>query len=333
MRKQLVIGLSFLALTGLGGVRDFSVNGYQQNVASTYIHFVRTCQNQTFEPLSRASLELGLPNRNSFQTTSVQFITGGKNLDFGNMDFPDPTIEKCKRYGYSLTSCNAGQLQGLKCPYNTAYFDRCCDSRYKYDKSACNYPNTVSGDSCGGKYMCYCDRNLYPLTGCSSPQVPEGTGCVEEGVTYYEKCVCPSNYNQTCDGLNQEGVGKGCTQNGVTYYTSCQCKSGYNMTCTELGPVTPSDYCLMNGIKYYNNCKTCENKCSLSSCPQNVSCEYEDCSQKYCANACLSGYTYWCTTPETDCAKLGYVNSVSECGYYSYVKCPYNEAAVFCDKN
>ena len=333
MRKQLVIGLSFLALTGLGGVRDFSVNGYQQNVASTYIHFVRTCQNQTFEPLSRASLELGLPNYKSFQTASVQFITGKKNLDFGNMDFGDPTIEQCKKEGYSLTSCDVGLLPGLKCPYNSTYFDKCCDSRYKYDKSACSYPNTVSGDSCGGKFMCYCDRNLYPLTGCSSPQVPEGTGCTEEGVTYYSKCVCPSNYNQKCDGQNQEGVGEGCTQNGVTYYTSCQCKSGYNMTCTELGPVTPSDYCLMNGIKYYNNCKTCENKCSLSSCPQNVSCEYEDCSQKYCANACLSGYAYWCTIPETDCAKLGYVNSVSECGYYSYVKCPYNEAAVFCDKD
>ena len=229
---------------------------------------------------------------------SVQFITGGKNVDFGNMDFTDPTIEQCQRYGYSLTSCSAGQLQGLKCPYNSAYFDRCCDGRYKYDQSACTYPNTVSGDSCGGKYMCYCDRDLYPIESCSSPQVPSGSSCTEEGKTYYEKCVCPSNYNQTCDGLNQEGSGTGCTYNGTTKYTSCQCKSGYNMTCTELGPVTPSDYCLMNGIKYYNNCKTCENKCSLSSCPAGNVCEYEDCSQKYCVTGCAVGYkdldNYWC---------------------------------------
>ena len=145
--------------------------------------------------------------------------------------------------------------------------------------------------------MCYCDRSLYSVTGCSSPQVPEGTGCVEEGVTYYSKCVCPSNYNQTCDGQNQQGVGTGCTQNGVTYYTSCQCKSGYK-TCSDLGPVTPTDYCLMNGIKYYNNCKTCDFKCSLSSCPAGNVCEYEDCSQKYCVTGCAVGYkdldNYWC---------------------------------------
>ena len=333
MRKQLAIGISVLALTALGGVSENNVSITWQGANPQYTHLVHTSLNQTFEPMSRAGLGLSLPNRKSFKTSSVQFITGGSNIDFGNMDFGDPTIDQCKKEGYSLTTCGAGLLPGLKCPYNSAYFDKCCDARYKYDKSACSYPNTVSGDSCGGKYMCYCDRSLYPVSGCSAPQVPEGSGCVEDGKTYYSKCVCPSNYNQKCDGQNQQGVGTGCTQNGVTYYTSCQCKSGYSMTCSDLGPVTPSDYCLMNGIKYYNNCKTCDFKCSLASCPLNASCEYEDCSQKYCANSCASGYTYWCTTPETDCAKLGYVNSVSECGYYSYMKCPYNEAAVFCDKD
>ena len=298
MRKQLAIGLSWFALTGFGNANQFGVSFNSQDATSKYTHLEEASLNQTFEPMSRASLEIGLPYRFSFQTASVQFITGGGNLDFGNMDFTDPTIEQCQKDGYSLTNCGSGQLQGLKCPYNSAYFDKCCDSRYKYDKSACSYPNTVSGDSCGGKYMCYCDKSLYSVTGCSSPQVPEGTGCTEEGVTYYSKCVCPSNYNQTCDGQNQEGVGTGCTQNGVTKYTSCQCKSGYNMTCSDLGPVTPTDYCLMNGTKYYNNCKTCENKCSLSSCPAGNVCEYEDCSQKYCVTGCATGYkdldNYWC---------------------------------------
>ena len=298
MRKQLAIGLSMLTLTGMGGVSENSfVSVEGQGVSQQYTHLVETSLNQSFEPMSGASLEIGLPTHLNFKTASVSFITGGQNLDFGNIDFGDPTIEQCKKEGYSLTNCGAGLLPGLKCPYNTAYFDKCCDSRYKYDKSACSYPNTVSGDSCGGKYMCYCDRSLYSVTGCSSPQVPEGTGCVEEGVTYYSKCVCPSNYNQTCDGQNQQGVGTGCTQNGVTYYTSCQCKSGYNMTCSDLGPVTPTDYCLMNGIKYYNNCKT-DFKCSLLSCPAGNVCEYEDCSQKYCVTGCAVGYkdldNYWC---------------------------------------
>ena len=329
MRKQLAIGISVLALTALGGVSENNVSITWQGANPQYTHLVHTSLNQTFEPMSRAGFGLSLPNRKSFKTSSVQFITGGSNIDFGNMDFGDPTIDQCKKEGYSLTSCDVGLLPGLKCPYNSAYFDKCCDARYKYDKSACSYPNTVSGDSCGGKYMCYCDRSLYPVTGCSAPQVPEGTGCVEDGKTYYSKCVCPSNYNQKCDGQNQQGVGTGCTQNGVTYYTSCQCKSGYSMTCSDLGPVTPSDYCLMNGIKYYNNCKTCENKCSLDSCPTGNICEYEDCSQKYCDIGCATNYTYWCTSPQTNCTTLGYTKSASQCPN-GYVKCPYNNAAVFC---
>ena len=296
MRKQLAIGISLLALTALGGVSENSVSVNGQGIASQYTHLVNL--NQTFEPTSGASLTVGLPNRKNFKTSSVQFITGGGNLEFGNIDFTDSTVDQCQKAGYSLTSCSAGLLPGLKCPYNAAYFDKCCDSRYKYDKSACTYPNTVSGDSCGGKFMCYCDRSLYPVTGCSAPQVPEGSGCVEEGVTYYSKCVCPSNYNQKCDGQNQQGVGMGCTQNGVAKYTSCECKGGYNMTCDDLGPVTPSDYCLRNGIKYYNNCKTCEYKCTLDSCPDGLVCEIEDCSQKYCATGCAIGTVdldnYWC---------------------------------------
>ena len=102
------------------------------------------------------------------------------------------------------------------------------------------------------------------------------------------------------------------------------------MTCGDKGPVTPSDYCLLNGIKYYNNCKTCENKCTLASCPAGASCTYEDCSQKYCAVGCATNYTDWCTKPETDCAKLGYTKAASDCSH-GYLKCPYNSSAVFCE--
>ncbi|MBS7095425.1 MAG: hypothetical protein KH081_08835, partial [Azospirillum sp.] len=117
----------------------------------------------------------------------------------------------------------------------------------------------------------------------------------------------------------------------TTKYTACECKPGYNQTCTELGPVTPSDYCQMNGVKYYNNCKTCENKCKLDSCPAGVSCTLEDCSGKYCDVGCATGYVNWCTKPETDCAKLGYTKSVSQCAD-GYLQCPYNSAAVFCEE-
>ena len=329
MRKQLVIGLSAFALTALGGASENLVLKVERGAYQQYTHLTNSNQSQIYEPWSWASLIIGLPNRFNFKTASVSFITNNKELEFGDIEFEDPTIDQCKRYGYGVSSCPEGSHLGSVCPYNGAYSDRCCDNKYKYDKNECTFPKIVSEDSCGGKYMCYCDRSLYPETKCSSPMVAEGNGCEEDGVTYYAKCVCPPSYSQTCDGKNQQGSGMGCTQNGTTKYTSCQCKAGYNMTCSDLGPVTPNDYCLLNGVKYYNNCKTCENKCSLNSCPTGVSCTYEDCSQKYCDNGCLGGYIDWCTKPETDCAKLGYTKTVSQCSD-TYLKCPYNSAAVAC---
>ena len=170
MRKQLAIGLSLLALTGMGGVSEnsfISVND-KQGVSQQYTHLIEASRNQTFEPMSRASLEVGLPNRSNFKTASVQFITGGKSLTFEIPEFPDNTPDQCKNFGYTLTSCPSGNPSGI-CPYNSAYFKECCDVRYKYNKNECTYPNTVSGDSCGGKFMCYCDRSLYPETKCISP--------------------------------------------------------------------------------------------------------------------------------------------------------------------
>ena len=298
MRKQLAIGISVFALTAWGGVSENSVSTIEQGVTHQYTHLIETSQSQTYEPLSWASLDVDLPNRFNFKTASVSFITGSDNLTFEVPEFTDDSPDKCKQLGYTQTSCTTGNPTTF-CPYNNSYFKDCCDAQYKYSKEECTYPKTVSGDSCGGKYMCYCDRSLYPETKCASPMVAEvGDSCVEDGVTYYAKCVCPSSYSQTCDGLNQEGSGEGCTQNGVTKYTSCQCKSGYNMTCSDMGPVTPSDYCLKDGVKYYNNCKTCENKCTLDKCPAGNICEYEDCSQKYCVTGCAVGYkdldNYWC---------------------------------------
>ncbi len=301
MRKQLAIGISLLALTAWGGVSENNfVLTNSKGVFQKYTHLVKTSLNQTFGPMSRASLDLGLPNRNSFQTASVQFITGGGDIEFGSVEFEDPSINNCKKLGYPLNKCEAGSWSFDFCPYNREYFKTCCADSYKYTSATCNHPNELSSDSCGGKYRCVCNRTLYPVSKCISPQIGASDRCVEEGTTYYSECVCPSNYNQTCTGANQEGAGVGCTYNGVTKYTACQCKAGYNMTCSELGPVTPSDYCLMNGVKYYNNCKTCDFKCSLDSCPVGNICEYEDCSQKYCTIGCATGYkdldNYWCNS-------------------------------------
>ena len=295
----------------------------------------RLLSSSDISQLSPQGFSLSLPEQTPItdypQVASVQFITGEGALTFSPPSFSDPSVEICKDKGYTLTKCDkSGQIAGNRCPYNSAYFEECCDSAYKYSKSECSAPLTISSDSCGGKYKCYCDTSKYKYTSCTAPQVLGGSSCSQGGTTRYSDCVCPSNYNQTCTAQNQQGSGTGCTYGGTTKYTACKCKSGYTMTCGDKGPVTPSDYCLLNGIKYYNNCKTCENKCTLASCPAGASCTYEDCSQKYCAVGCATNYTDWCTKPETDCAKLGYTKAASDCPD-GYLKCPYNSSAVFCE--
>ena len=314
-------------------VNNNQTGGLSNNPDATLIE-----KNQNRFEFGPQTLSLELPDAGSVSVknfpklASVHFLTESNSLQFNVPAFEDTSVQNCKYLGYTKTSCSSGN-PSVFCPYNNAYFKECCDASYKYTADSCTYPNTISKTSCGGKYQCTCDTTLYPVTSCTSPQTPamgSGSSCTANGVTRYSECVCPSNYTETCTGQNQQGRGSGCTYNGTTKYTACECKPGYNQTCTELGPVTPSDYCQMNGIKYYNNCKTCENKCKLDSCPAGVSCTLEDCSGKYCDVGCATGYVNWCTKPETDCAKLGYTKSVSQCSD-GYVRCPYNSAAVFCE--
>ena len=315
-------------------VNNNQIGGLSNNPDATLIE-----KNQNRFEFGPQTLSLELPDAGSVSVknfpklASVHFLTESNSLQFNVPAFEDTSVQNCKDLGYTKTSCSSGN-PSVFCPYNNAYFKECCDASYKYTADSCTYPNTISKTSCGGKYQCTCDTTLYPVTSCTSPQTPatgNGSSCTANGVTRYSECVCPSNYTETCTGQNQQGRGTGCTYNGTTKYTACECKPGYNQTCTELGPVTPSDYCQMNGIKYYNNCKTCENKCKLDSCPAGVSCTLEDCSGKYCDVGCATGYVNWCTKPETDCAKLGYTKSVSQCSD-GYLQCPYNSAAVFCEE-
>ena len=315
-------------------VNNNQIGGLSNNPDATLIE-----KNQNRFEFGPQTLSLELPDAGSVSVknfpklASVHFLTESNSLQFNVPAFEDTSVQNCKDLGYTKTSCSSGNPSVL-CPYNNAYFKECCDASYKYTADSCTYPNTISKTSCGGKYQCTCDTTLYPVTSCTSPQTPamgSGSSCTANGVTRYSECVCPSNYTETCTGQNQQGRGTGCTYKGTTKYTACECKPGYNQTCTELGPVTPNDYCLMNGIRYYNNCKSCENKCKLDSCPAGVSCTLEDCSGKYCDVGCATGYVNWCTKPETDCAKLGYTKSVSQCSD-GYVRCPYNSAAVFCEE-
>ena len=269
---------------------------------------------------------------------AVHFLTKENGLNFGSggLEFSDNTAEQCKELGYTVTSCPGGTLIDA-CPYNSSYYKTCCGSEYKYTASNCSLLNTTS-ESCGGKYKdCDCNATMYPVTSCTSPQVVatgSGSSCTADGITRYSECVCPSSYSETCTGQNMQGKGTGCTKNGTTKYTACECKAGYNLTCSGSGgsPARPTDYCLKDGIKYYNSCNTCAFRCSIAEADKQpgIVYEYEECSKKYCDIGCATGYIDWCEKPETDCAKLGYTKSASQCAN-GYLKCPYNSAAVFCE--
>ena len=104
---------------------------------------------------------------------SVYFLTSEKGLEFetcfgddcGGGITPTPG-KKCKDEGYTLETCATGTPADF-CPYNHNYFRSCntCDSSYQY--TSCDYPLTLSSDSCGGKYKCVCDTTLYPVTASS----------------------------------------------------------------------------------------------------------------------------------------------------------------------
>ncbi len=300
MKVGLLSGLSALAVTAVT-VEALALTVSPEFKLWSYPHLTQLNQSQAFETLSLAGGRSRLPV-SAYKVAKVHFITNdGAQIFSGGVEFEDLSDKSCIKEGYKMTSCPNGVRADI-CPYNSSYFKDCCPK--DYDSVACTYPLTRSKDSCGGKYLCYCDPELFPITSCTAPQVTpsplsdRGKTCSSGGVTRYAECVCPASYSEVCIGINQQGKGTGCTKNGTTKYTACECKPGYTLTCSDLGPSSLSDYCQMNGIKYYKECKTCPNKCSLASCPAGVVCEYEECSKKYCDIGCAVGYrdldNYWC---------------------------------------
>ena len=304
--------------------------------------------NQAFESESQPALflEQAASILNYPKVAGVYFITNDKGQVFsgigsgngGGMEFEDPTAEQCKGEGYKYdsSSCPNGNPADV-CPYNSSYFKECCEKSYSYTSENCSLLDTTS--SCGNKYKCDCTPESYPVTinSCAAPQIPatgSGKSCTVNGQVRYTECVCPESYEETCSGTNVQGKGMGCSKNGSTKFVSCECKSGYTQTCSSKGnsPKNTSDFCELNGIKYYKECDVCPFNCSVTEKKTGVKYEHEVCSDKYCAIGCNEdeGYINYCAKPETDCVKLGYTKSVSQCPY-GYLACPYNSMAVFCD--
>ncbi len=290
MRKQLAIGVSVLALTALGGVSENNfISDNHSGVHSQYTHFVRTSLNQ-FEPLSGASLDVGLPYRTNYQTAGVYFITGKDGVSFGDgkeNDFSDPSGENCKRLGYTVTSCDSG-LFNSACPYNDSIYDRCCEATYKYTSSTCTNPKTLSSDTCGGKHRCYCDSSKYPHTSCNDPQI-KGNACTDDTGTRYATCTCPSGvatpygcetyYASPCNSVCQKAYADNCRNRTAvqtpygceSYFSDCssKCEKAYPDNCRNRTAVSAPYGC----SEYWSDCKS-KCKTAMASCEGEIKSKY-----------------------------------------------------------
>ena len=131
-------------------VNNNQTGGLSNNPDATLIE-----KNQNRFEFGPQTLSLELPDAGSVSVknfpklANVTFITGDKQLDFGNIEFADPYDQLCKDKGYTKTSCETGYWKSDFCPYKNEYFKQCCDDKYKYTADSCSYPNELSSDGCG----------------------------------------------------------------------------------------------------------------------------------------------------------------------------------------
>ena len=305
-----------------------SVHAFAAGNPSLYANLTDLNQNPAFRP------KLPAAPASSFKLAKVHFVVDtADKIGFDDIEqsFDHNNAQRCKDLGFAQTAaCAANQFKARLCPYDDAYYDRCCDNDYKYTKGECSYPNTISSTSCGGKYKCYCDTALYPYTSANCPAPKElSDKCVDASGAHYAECKCPSYYKPCDASKNLVGVGEACPGNGETVYAACECESGYNQVCEQFGPANANDYCL-NGGKFYKTCKTSADWCFANGyknnanipcnsnekiadvCPKNT--DYYNCRidpDKYCSN---NGYTKkLCSKYQDDTNVCIYDNSYHKC--------------------
>ena len=260
-------------------------------------------------------------------------VSGGGSGSGGVPDYDLNDAERCRKEGYTLTSCAAGETPEGFCIYNSNYFARCvCPSGYK----TCEPPYYGVGTACGDKY--------------ASCEEDTERACTELDSEFTDTCqdgwkIDPNNaceYDETygkccnlCEGYDYTTIPEGYIANGDAC-VDCNGTSKYKIKinpcdgfqdCGVMGPDTGAQTCMSGSQIKYDNCKPCPNLGTLSSCPTGTNCEYEACSGLWYATGCQSGYTNFCTQPTTDCTALGYQKTTCS---GKILKCPYNSAYVLC---
>ena len=270
-----------------------------------------------------------------YKIAAVHFVVGKSGQGFASPakenDFSDPTSEDCKRFGYTITSCESG-LFNQACPYNDKIYDKCCDAAYTYTASTCPAPKMLSADSCGGKYKCSCDPNAYPYASCDSPQI-KGETCSDETGTRYKTCSCPTSvstpygcqeyYAAPCGSVCKTAYGDNCRNRTAvqtpygceTYFSDCssKCQKSYADNCRNRNAVSAPYGCL----QYYGDCQSkceiayadnCHNRTAVTA-PYGCQTYFSDCGSK-----CQTAYSDNC---HNQTAVISSCPSNATCSYFS----------------
>ena len=207
---------------------------------------------------------------------------------------PVNLADECIREGYTARSnCEAtiGKYIAEYCPFSSNY-GTCCSRENKF--VSCVYPLQKSGNACGGKYKCVCDKATYKYTAeiCAATNARiGGAACSEEVLTsgsntlttntYYSECRCDrglypyytgtdnkSGYGMRCDpNSKEEERGQKCTEyrsdgSSEVFYASCPCNTEtYQVTslsCLPYEADDSSERCFSGGTWYYEQCKSCD---------------------------------------------------------------------------
>ena len=259
-----------------------------------------------------------LPSSDEIKSAAVCFISDTKNCSDGMFGYgeevsggsgsggaPDYDLndaERCRKEGYTLTSCAAGETPEGFCIYNSAYFARCvCPAGYK----TCEPPYYGVGQACGNKY--------------ASCEEDTERACTELDSEFTDTCqdgwkVDPNNtceYDETygkccnlCEGYDYTTIPEGYIADGDAC-VDCNGTSKYKIKinpcdgfqdCGVMGGDTGAKTCMSGSQIKYDNCKPCPNLGTLSSCPSPFTCTYEECSNRYYKSGCQSGYDWNAST-------------------------------------
>ena len=263
---------------------------------------------------SSISINNALPSE-SFQLAKATFLPNLKDSEIG---FSDNELDGnynnnkgvCSNKNSLFTSKNCmypkALVAGSQCPFLPGYYTQCkCLS--KFNKTSCDAPYVLGGDSCDGKYeKCVCPAKVEltcPNDTCT--KTCEGN-CIAKSCTPTANQIGCTNGTKACDdgccGTNRKCcvpcTNKITSKPANSSYTYSSCTDGEGSKQIQTGWVCNPGYHEKNG-----GCeKDCQiDSCSaypLTSCPSYGNCSKctktaQDCSTdgtRYKLDSCASGY-------------------------------------------